>query len=108
MEKDLSHNLETDLQLFRDEITELIEDEIMRRYFYEEGALAWAVKEDKQVLKAMNVLSNKDQYSSILQGKSGSLMLTTGSSQQPSGSIKPEKPRKGISLSERMVAMENI
>ena len=35
LEKDLAHNLDQDLTLFRSEITELIEDEIISRYFYE-------------------------------------------------------------------------
>jgi carboxyl-terminal processing protease len=96
LEKDLSHSLEKDLELFHNEILSLLEDEIISRYFYEEGALAWSVKEDKQVLKAVDVLRNKDLYTSILNGSSGLKMLTTGSSS------------KGFSYGEKMVALENI
>lgn len=71
LEQDLSHSLDHDLQLFKKEISGLLEDEIMSRYFYEEGALAQSVKKDEQVLKAIEVLGNKDQYTSILQGKTG-------------------------------------
>jgi len=96
MEKELSHSLDEDLELFRKEITALIEDEIIGRYFYEEGALAHAVKSDNQVLKSVEVLKNKDLYSSILQGKSGTLMLTTS------------RPAKGYKRGEKMVALDNI
>ncbi len=97
MEKELSHSLDEDLNLFKKEITSLIEDEITGRYFYEEGALARAVKTDNQVLKSLDVLKNRDQYSSILQGKSGSLVLTSSG-----------RPSKGIRAGEKMVALENI
>lgn len=98
MEKELSHSLDEDLNLFKKEITSLIEDEIIGRYFYEAGSLAHAVRNDNQVQKSIDVLNNRDQYSSILQGKSGSLVLTSAS--QPA--------KKGFSLAEKMVALKNI
>ncbi|HLN20802.1 MAG TPA: S41 family peptidase [Bacteroidales bacterium] len=76
LQKDLSHSLDHDLDLFKGEIKGLIEDEIVSRYFYEAGALAWAVKKDNQVLKAIDLLNNSEQYSSILNGKAGAIMLT--------------------------------
>jgi carboxyl-terminal processing protease len=97
LEKDLSHSLDDDLGLFRDEITELIQDEIISRYYYEEGALAVSAQRDPQVLKALEVLRNRDQYSSILKGTSGSILITTGKKQER------ENP-----VSKRMVAMELI
>ena len=59
LEKDLAHDLDQDLTLFRNEITELIEDEIISRYFYEGGAISWTIKKDEQVLKALEILNNK-------------------------------------------------
>lgn len=76
LRNDISHSLDDDLKLFKAEITDLIEDEIISRYFYEEGALKWAINKDNQVLKAMEYLNNAEKYSSILSGKAGSLMLT--------------------------------
>ena len=69
LEKDITHNLDQDLTLFRKEITDLIEDEIIGRYFYESGAISWTIKKDKQVLKTLEILNNKEEYSSILVGK---------------------------------------
>jgi carboxyl-terminal processing protease len=76
LEKDIAHNLEQDLKMFRPEITDLLEDEILSRYFYESGAIEWTIKNDEQILKARDILNNKDQYSSILKGTTGSILVT--------------------------------
>lgn len=76
LEKDLNHTLDEDLMTFRNEIRGLLEDEIISRYLYEEGSIAWSLKTDEQVLKALDVLNRKDQYNSILQGRSGSILIT--------------------------------
>jgi len=66
LEQDLSHSLSTDLNLFKEEITGLLEDEIISRYFYDAGMIQWSLKMDKQVQRAIEVLNNKSQYASIL------------------------------------------
>lgn len=76
LEKDIAHDLNEDLKMFRSEIADLIEDEIISRYFYEDGAIAWTIKKDEQVLKALEILNNKEEYGSILKGKSGSILIT--------------------------------
>ena len=76
LEKDIAHSLDQDLKIFKDEITDLIEDEIMSRYFYENGAIAYTIKNDDQVLKARDILNNKEEYSSILKGIAGSILVT--------------------------------
>jgi carboxyl-terminal processing protease len=76
LEKDLAHDLDQDLTLFKSEITEMLEDEIISRYFYESGAISWTIKKDEQVLKALEILNNREQYNSILNGKAGSTLIT--------------------------------
>ena len=76
LEKDIAHNLDQDLKMFRPEITDLLEDEIISRYFYESGAIEWTIRKDDQILKARDILNNKEQYSSILKGTSGSILVT--------------------------------
>ncbi len=94
LEKDLAHDLNQDLTLFRDEITQLIEDEIISRYFYEGGAISWTIKKDEQVLKAVEILNNHAGYNSILNGKTGSILMSEGD-----GSLNPgERVRKSHSL----------
>jgi len=77
LQSDLNHSLDEDLLTFRDEITDLIEDEIISRYFYEGGSLAWSIKTDEQVLKAVEILNKNQEYNSILQGKKGPTMVTS-------------------------------
>ena len=77
LQKDLNHTLDNDLLTFRNEITELLEDEILGRYFYEEGSIAWTIKTDEQILKAAEILNKSQDYNSILQGKrKGSILIT--------------------------------
>jgi len=72
LEKEITHNLRKDLENFRSEITEILTDEIIRRYFYEEGAIEWSVRNDEQVKKGMEILNNKALYRSVLSGKNNS------------------------------------
>lgn len=75
LEKDVTHSLDQDLTMFRNEITDLIEDEIMSRYFYEYGAISWTIKKDEQVLKARDILTNREEYASILKGTAGAIVV---------------------------------
>lgn len=74
LQNDIAHNLEQDLTLFKSEISELIEDEIISRYFYETGAIAWTIKKDEQILKARDILNNQIEYLSILKGTAGAIV----------------------------------
>lgn len=76
LEKDVAHNLDKDLLLFRDEIKELLEEEIIGRYFYEGGAISWSITKDEQVKKALETLRDKNTYSSVLSGKAKSVLIT--------------------------------
>jgi len=75
LEKDVTHNLNQDLTMFRSEITDLLEDEIVGRYFYEQGAIAWTIKKDEQVLKARDLLNDRGEYDSILKGTEGAIVV---------------------------------
>jgi carboxyl-terminal processing protease len=74
LEKDITHNLDQDLTMFKGEITDLIEDEIISRYFYETGAIAWTIKKDEQISKARDILNNQVEYFSILKGTAGAIV----------------------------------
>jgi carboxyl-terminal processing protease len=93
LEKDLTHDLDQDLTLFRSEITELIEDEIVSRFFYEGGAISWTIKKDEQVLKALQILNDKPEYNSILNGKKGSILITRDNANNKTQKIIPENRR---------------
>ena len=93
LEKDLSHSLDEDLNTFRTEITELLEDEIMRRYFYESGAIGATIRKDEQVIKALEVLNDKKVYESVLRGTAGSTLITRKTTEEKS----KEKINPGLS-----------
>jgi carboxyl-terminal processing protease len=93
LEKDITHSLDQDLTVFRSEITDLLEDEIIGRYFYEDGAIAWTIKKDEQISKTLEILNNKEEYSSILKGKSGSILVTRKNDQN-NGKTDYSKNRK--------------
>jgi carboxyl-terminal processing protease len=75
LQKDIAHNLDQDLTMFRSEITDLLEDEIISRYFYEPGAIAWTIKKDEQVLKARDLLNDRGEYDAILKGTAGAIVV---------------------------------
>ena len=62
----LSPNKTRDLKLFKDEIKELLESEIIGRYYYQKGQVSYNLQKDKVVGKAIEILNNKTEYSSLL------------------------------------------
>ena len=66
LKKKLAHDKNKDLKTFKDEIKELISEEIASRYYYQEGRIRAGLKHDNQLEKAMEVLQNADKYYSIL------------------------------------------
>ncbi|MBN1108250.1 MAG: S41 family peptidase [Bacteroidales bacterium] len=76
LEKEVTHNLDHDLELFREEIQELLEEEILSRYFYDEGAIEWSLNEDEQVKKAVELLNSPDKYGSLLSGKPVTIFIS--------------------------------
>jgi len=69
----LGHNLDSDLDHFRPEIQKLIEDEIIGRYYYEDGVIMHTLNDDAQLRKALEVISDNRIYSSTLKGMAGTL-----------------------------------
>lgn len=55
-----------DLVRFQSEITELLEDEIVSRYYFQNGRAELALKSDLYVKKAIEVLNNRELYNSTL------------------------------------------
>lgn len=63
----LEPDLDKDLGLFRDEISQLLEDEIVSRYYYQKGAIRAAINDDKGIKKAIEELNSPTAYSSNFQ-----------------------------------------
>ena len=66
LEKKLSHNVDRDFDMFRDDICELLADELVTRYYYQRGNIIQALKSDSTVLRARTLLKDEEAYRQIL------------------------------------------
>ncbi|MFW5821620.1 MAG: S41 family peptidase [Bacteroidota bacterium] len=62
----LKHDNEKDIKRFKDEIIELINEEIISRYYFQAGRVQLSIESDPQVFTAMDVLSKEQKISEIL------------------------------------------
>ena len=62
----LSHDRFKDLEMFKEEVKELLEEEIASRYYYNAGRIANTMRKDTQVRAAVDVLRNPEKYASTL------------------------------------------
>ncbi len=58
-----------DLQKARNEISELLADEIVSRYYYQRGRIENSFKRDAEVKRAIEILKDKKFYADILAGR---------------------------------------
>ncbi len=66
--KELSIDKNAALVQFKDEIIPLLEKEIVKRYYFDEGVIIKDLKTDKTLKKAENLLKDKVKYQKILSG----------------------------------------
>ncbi|MGI6047843.1 MAG: S41 family peptidase [Petrimonas sp.] len=69
LENKLQPNLDRDLELFKKDIKQIIETDIVQRYYYKEGVLIYELQDDPVLKKAREVLKNKQLYNYTLQPK---------------------------------------
>ncbi len=65
LEAKLVPNLDRDLDNFKDDIKKLLNMEIAKRYYFQKGERIEALKGDKDVEQAIELLNNKEQYKEI-------------------------------------------
>jgi carboxyl-terminal processing protease len=66
LEKKMLHDKKQDLTVYKEQIVELLEEEIASRYYYEEGKIEASFDADKDIIEAIVVLSNKNKYNELL------------------------------------------
>ena len=66
LEKKLQHNLDLELDRFAKDIKPLIAEEIVKRYYFEKGAVQETLKDDADLKKALEVLQNPEEYKKVL------------------------------------------
>lgn len=64
----LSHNKKEDLTTFKDEIKQILENEIVSRYYYQEGQAELSLKYDPVIEEAIKMLGDSVKYQSVLAG----------------------------------------
>ena len=66
LEKKLQHNLDLELDRFAKDIKPLIAEEIVKRYYFEKGAVQESLKDDPDLEKALEVLRQPEEYKKVL------------------------------------------
>lgn len=66
LEKLLRHDLKRDLELKRPEISQYLAEEIMTRYYYDQGRIRTELKYDPGVKAAIEIFNTPGRYESIL------------------------------------------
>lgn len=57
---------EDDLITFKDQIKHILEREIIGRYYYESGEIAFMIRDDENVQKAIELLNDREAYAELL------------------------------------------
>lgn len=66
LESKLKHDKKQDLARHRAEVSELLESEIISRYYYMRGRIAHGMRNDKDVAKALSLLEKPSGYMGLL------------------------------------------
>ncbi len=64
------HDLNSDLDRHRDEIQQMLEQDIVSAYYYQGGQLQVGLRNDKTLQEAQRILNTPGEYNRILKGKS--------------------------------------
>ena len=66
MQAKLSHDRFKDLELFKNDVKELLEEEISSRFYYSTGRIANTISNDNQIFAAVEMLQKPEKYAAIL------------------------------------------
>ena len=66
LETNLTHNLDHELDRFSKEIKDAIAQEILKRYYFQRGAILQRLKDDPDLKNSIETLNNQSEYSKIL------------------------------------------
>ncbi len=64
----LDVDVSDDLETFRDEVDDLLANELLKRYYYRAGAVEYALKDDEVLQKALEIFTDDGEYQGILSG----------------------------------------
>ncbi|MOA11868.1 hypothetical protein D3C78_1318270 [compost metagenome] len=81
-------NRDDDLKQFKPEISQVLENEIISRYYYQRGRIEASFKYDTELKEAIKVLSQKEQYANILKGAGDYKIIGKNSAQLRTADVK--------------------
>ena len=67
MESILQHNLDHDLDFFAKDVKRLIADEIIKRYYSQQGSIVYALHDDADIAESLKLFKDSKKYKEILQ-----------------------------------------
>jgi carboxyl-terminal processing protease len=66
LESKVAHNKDHDLREFDDQIRSILEERIVEHYYLMDGNFEASFDNDNQIMAAVDILNNNDEYSSLL------------------------------------------
>jgi carboxyl-terminal processing protease len=78
MRRKVSTNKSNDLTRFKPEIKDLLEQEIVSRYYFQKGQIEATFDDDPNILMAMNVLNDPNRYAALLRPSGRAASSTKG------------------------------
>jgi carboxyl-terminal processing protease len=69
LENKLKPDLNRDLDYHKDALSNMLAGEIMKQYYYKKGVIIYSLRDDNDLKKALEVLSDKNLYEKTLSGK---------------------------------------
>jgi carboxyl-terminal processing protease len=69
MKEKMMHDKKADMLKARDEISQLLADEIVSRYYYQRGRIENSFATDAEITRAVEILKNKTFYNDVITGK---------------------------------------
>ncbi|MDD4190399.1 MAG: S41 family peptidase [Mangrovibacterium sp.] len=76
LQEKVKHELDKDLEQFKEEAKDILTDEIVSRYYYQKGAIQATIRTDKGIEKAKEVLSKPGELSIVF--KPGTVISKNG------------------------------
>jgi carboxyl-terminal processing protease len=68
LKKQMENDKKSDLTKFKLQISDLIKQEIVSRYYYQRGKIIASLDTDKDIAEAINTLADQNLYKSVLAG----------------------------------------
>ena len=66
LDEEIQKYKKNDIEIHQEQIRQLLKEEIVKRYYYQKGAIEATLMSDPQLEKTLSVLKDKDVYDSIL------------------------------------------